>query len=310
MLLFAAISTLIFCVLPSVAHAWGPGTHVEIAMSVVEKLALLAPAVRAVIKGREDWFIYGSVAADIVVGKKIAGELEHCHNFSVANRILKAAKTDSEKAAAYGYLSHLAADIVAHNYYIPSCIIKSYRARLLSHTYWEMRFDMHVRPEVWNVLDRICRSDFSAFDKLLAKNLKRALFSFSTSRQIFAGILTVHRLRQFRRTFGAYAKKSRYVLDSAEVSNYMRLAISTAVDPLARPLDAACFSGDPVGAFKIDYAHMLRWRLRDALKRKTIAKKDVQRLIEMSQEALRKNMLEAKAVLPALGDVLHSGRMI
>lgn len=253
MLVYIILSVLVYLLAPSVAHAWGPGTHVEIAFKLLENMALMAPAVRAVIAGREEWFVYGNVAADTIVGKKFAGEHDHCHNWHIGEEILKAARTDREKAAAYGYLAHLAADVVAHNQYIPAKIMQSKRAhaRTLNHTYWEMRFDMHVRPEVWEKMNRMILGDFSPFDKLLERVLKRALFSFKTSKKIFSGILAIQRFKQFRRTFAIYGKKSKHKLDTKEISNYMRLALKNSLDYLENPSSAECTRFDPTGEEKI-----------------------------------------------------------
>lgn len=258
MLVYIILSAIVYFLVPSVAEAWGPGTHVEIAFLLLERLALMAPAVRAVIAGREEWFVYGSIAADIIVGKKFAGSLNHCHNWRVGEKVLKAARTDREKAAAYGYLAHLAADVVAHNLYVPAKIRQSRGSRTFNHTYWEMRFDMHVRPEVWQKMSRMIVGDFSPFDRLLEKILKRALFSFKTSKKIFSGILAIQRFKQFRRTFGVYAKKSKHKLDTKEISHYMRLALQSAQDYLKDPLAADCVKFDPHGISKIKEAKASR----------------------------------------------------
>lgn len=286
MFVYIILSTLVFVLLPSAAFAWGPGTHIEIALSLLEKSALMAPVVRAIISGREHWFMYGSVAADIIVGKKFAGVHDHCHNWSAGFKLLKAAKTDRERAAAYGYLSHLAADIVSHNYYIPFSIIKSYRARTLSHTYWEMRFDMHVRPHVWDEMKKMIMYDFSPFDKLLKRTLKHALFSFRTSKTIFSGILALQRFKHFRRTFSNYAKRSRFSLDSKDISHYMRLALASASGFLADPLHAPCVKFDPIGNEKIEYAHWMRWKLKRDKRRKNLNTHDIERQLAMIKQKL------------------------
>jgi hypothetical protein len=303
MLSFVILSTLIFLLLPSVAQAWGPGTHIELALALLEKVALFAPAVRAAIAGREDWFIYGNVAADIVVAKRLAGVQGHCHNWKVAQAILKNASTDEERAAAYGYLSHIAVDIVAHNYFVPFKIVKSYKTRLLSHTYWEMRFDMHVRPLVWTKMREMTSGRFKAFDRLLSKVLKRALFSFGTSKKIFIGILAIQRLSQIRKTFNAHAKRSRYGLDTEGISHYMRLAVKTAMGCLADPDNAPCLSGDPVGDYKIEYAKMMRWALKQSLKGRVLTRRDVDRGLELVREELQKNIFVPRAALPNLHDI-------
>lgn len=290
MLVYIIFSSLIFVLLPSIAHAWGPGTHIEIALSLLEKTALMAPAVRAIVSGREHWFMYGSIAADIIVGKKFAGDHHHCHNWTTGFKVLKAARTDREKAAAYGYLSHLAADIISHNYYIPFSIIKSYRAHTLSHTYWEMRFDMHVRPQVWDEMKKMILHDFSPFDKLLKKTLHHALFSFRTSKTIFSGILALQRFKHFRRTFAAYAKKSRFGLDSREISHYMRLALASAGGFLADPSRAPCVHFDPIGDEKIEYAHWMRWKLKRDKRKKHLTAHDIERQLAIIKQKLYRDI--------------------
>ncbi|MBI2341328.1 MAG: zinc dependent phospholipase C family protein [Deltaproteobacteria bacterium] len=286
MLVYIILSAAVFCIIPDVGLAWGPGTHIEIALSLLEKIALMAPAVRAVIAGREEWFLYGSVAADIIVGKKYAGEYDHCHNWRVGFNVLRSAKTDRERAAAYGYLAHLASDIIAHNYFIPFKIIKSYRAKVLSHTYWEMRFDMHVRNSVWDEMSKMIMHDFSPFDNLLKRTLKRALFSFGTSKKIFSGILALQRFRQFRRSFAAYSKKSKYGLDIKDVKHYMRLAFDSALGILSDPKTASCIKCDPTGTEKIGYAQWARWRIKRQVKKGELTGAEIDRQLNLIRKRL------------------------
>jgi hypothetical protein len=254
MFVYIILATLAFVLFPDQAYAWGPGTHVEIAFSLLEKIREFSPLIQQIISGREEWFVYGNIAADTIVGKKFAGEHHHCHNWHVAQKVLSRAKTDREKAAALGYLTHLASDVVAHNYYIPFKMMESYRARFLSHTYWEMRFDMHVRPSVWKKMSRMIKGDFSPFDRLLERTLKRALFSFRTSKRIYAGILAVQKLGRLRGTFSIYARRSRFKLDTKEISHYRRLATAFAGEALMDPEGAHCLSLDPTGDKEISGA--------------------------------------------------------
>lgn len=300
MLVYTILSVFIFCLIPEISHAWGPGTHIEIAFSLLEKLSLMAPAVRAIIAGREEWFVYGSVAADIVVGKKFAGEYDNCHNWHIGRAVLMAARTDRERSAAYGYLAHLASDVIAHNYYIPYKIIKSYRARLISHTYWEMRFDMHVRQGVWDKMTHMISGDFSPFDNLLEDILKHVLFSFRTSKTIFSGILAFQKFKQFRKTFAVYAKKSKYRLDTESISHYMRLAKSASLECLANPENAGCLEGDPVGKYKIEYANWIRRKIKRSLRKKIINGRDVERLLAIVKQKLYENMYKQRALLPTM----------
>lgn len=290
MFVYLILSTFLFLLIPENVFAWGPGTHIEIALSLLEKAALFAPVARAIIAGREEWFVYGNIAADIIVGKKFAGHLHHCHNWLVGQEVLKAARTDRERAAAYGYLSHLAADIVAHNYFIPFKVMKSYSAKLLSHTYWETRFDLHVKPLAWKELSRMILHDFSPFDHLLEKKLHRALFSFKTSKTIFSGILAMHRFNQFHKAISVYAKRSRWKLDKSDCAHYMRLAHDISLGFLSNPKEALCVNCDPTGAEKLSYAKAVRREIKKGLKKKLFTEREVERRLCMIKLGLYKDI--------------------
>src|SRR5205814_3417903 len=62
-------------------------------------------------------FLYGNIAADTSIAKKYAPVGRHCHAWHVGQEIFDLAPTDPLKAFGLGYLSHLAADSVAHNFF-------------------------------------------------------------------------------------------------------------------------------------------------------------------------------------------------
>ena len=64
-------------------------------------------------------FLYGSIAADTSIAKKYAAVGRHSHSWAVGFDILDRARDDALKAFSYGYLAHLAADVVAHNAFVP-----------------------------------------------------------------------------------------------------------------------------------------------------------------------------------------------
>ncbi|MBI5344478.1 MAG: zinc dependent phospholipase C family protein, partial [Deltaproteobacteria bacterium] len=111
------ISIIIVLFMPDAVLAWGPPAHLEIGQEILGNTALITHAVRALIERFPYDFLYGNISADIVVGKNLVEELKHCHNWKMGFKLLKKASTDSQKAFAYGYLSHLAADTVAHNHF-------------------------------------------------------------------------------------------------------------------------------------------------------------------------------------------------
>ena len=111
----AAVALLILA-FPSDAQAWGPLAHLNFSAQALASLGVVQPGLRGVLQDFGNEFLYGSLAADIVVGKNMARYLYHCHNGRVGFIVFKHARAGGEQAFALGFLSHLAADTVAHNY--------------------------------------------------------------------------------------------------------------------------------------------------------------------------------------------------
>src|SRR5512135_2137169 len=101
----AALLLIIF--FPHEALAWGAGIHLQLGSAVLANLQTLEPAMAAVIGDFPHDFLYGCIAADIIIGKKFTHYLLHCHRWRVGMRVLQNADTPAHKACAYGYLSHL-----------------------------------------------------------------------------------------------------------------------------------------------------------------------------------------------------------
>src|SRR5262245_18404865 len=104
---------------PKLAIAWGPATHIDFGLQVLRNAAILAPCLRQLLRRYPDDYLYGCGAAVIVVGKNFAKYLYHCHNWQVGLRVLDTAADERQKTLCYGFLPHLAADIVALNFFVP-----------------------------------------------------------------------------------------------------------------------------------------------------------------------------------------------
>lgn len=304
MIVYAIISLVVFLLLPDTAFAWGPGMHMHVAMMALGAAALAAPPIRSLMEKFPDDFLYGSVVPDIVVGKKFAGYIHHCHNWRIGWQILKKAGTERQRAAAYGYLMHLAADVVAHNYYIPFKIIKSYKTRLLHHTYWEMRFDIGVPEKVWRHLGKVTSYELGEFDMLLERVLKRTLFSYKTNKRIFSSLLIIQKIRGLRHSLKLYAKQSRYLIGEENRQHYIDLSAEAALDFLAHPKTAACLEVDPTGTSRLEYAKRVRRQMKHLWQSDSLKDKDASRLIEMLKERLAMGLYRPDLVLPHIGEFL------
>lgn len=260
--------------LPQDAWCWGPVTHLDYSSYVLQHLAALPPMVKHLLKAHPHDFLYGSLAADITVGKAYVEYIYNCHNWRMGFLLLNEARTKQQKACAYGYLTHLAADTIAHNFYVPFKLIRTFRTRTLKHVYWEMRFDTTQPKETWNTFRDLTQYDFTNNDKLFQTMLMRTLFSFKTNKRIFNNILLLHRLKQWEKGTSRLAQLSRWTLDEKDLRMYRRLSINIIMDFLKNPKKAKCLKLDPTGAQKLNYALNIRKRMRSALRRRLISKKD------------------------------------
>lgn len=305
MITFLIIGIIALCVFfPGDAYAWGPGMHVETALRLLANPALIAPGIAALISAFPEDFVYGSTSPDIVVGKKYAGYHHHCHNWRMGHLILAEAADDEQRAAAYGYLAHLAMDVVAHNYFIPFKIIRSFETKLLSHVYWEMRFDLGVADEAWDFLDKISAHEVEAFDDLLERVLRKTLFSFSTNKRIFNTILILQRMKGTRESLKLYAASSRWELAEMNRQHYVDLTWESVTNFLADPDSARCIVADPAGRKRLAYANNLRRRMKAMLDRQLMTPEQAMTLVAMCRQRLFEGLYEPKLQLPDVIDVI------
>jgi hypothetical protein len=252
---------------PRLALAWGPATHIDFGLQVLRASAILTPLVRELLRRYPDDYLYGCCAADIVVGKNFAKYLYHCHNWQVGLRVLDSAYDDRQKALCYGFLTHLSADIVAHNFFVPYKSVESFRTTIAKHTYWELRFDQVkiTRNEaVWTTLARIGQSRFPEHDAFLEEMLIGAsrLFSFGTSKKIFNSMMLLSRLSRWRAMLTRVAQKSELPLSAAEFAEFDRLAMNAIFAFLIDVERSRTVTVDPTGARSLRVAKDLRRELR------------------------------------------------
>ncbi|MEE9614613.1 MAG: zinc dependent phospholipase C family protein [Thermodesulfobacteriota bacterium] len=254
----------ILLLFPGDALAWGPATHLELGSTVLKGLAVLPPAVRALIARYPYDFLYGNISADIVVGKNMVEELKHCHNWTFGSRLLKTASSDSQRAFAYGYLCHLAADTVAHNHFIPEMMIRSFSSTIRKHTYWELRFDALADKSVWAIPKKIVREVHRDNDALLSLTLAGTgtPLSFRTNKTIFSSIMSIHRVEQWHHMLDMMSSSSKWTLHKEEKKKFYDLAIEAVADVLTNGNRARCTKKDPRGKHNLDLAKRERKKLK------------------------------------------------
>jgi len=239
------------------ALAWGPAVHIGLGGSILENLALL-PAGLAAILGRERLaYLYGNIAADIVFAKRLSRVKQACHHWSTAFRLLDGARDDRANAFAYGYLSHLAADTVAHGKYVPRQIILSGSTLNFGHLYWELRADATESEENWRQLERLLAEDHSHDHVILAPHITETFLSYELNRQLFDRMNALAARRSFRRTMGVWSRCSRWYLSPALMHGYRRECIDRILSVLSEGTKSPLLQEDPNGT-----SALMRLRIR------------------------------------------------
>lgn len=265
---------------PDLALAWGPATHLELAWRVMQSARSLPSPVAALISAYPLDFYYGSIAADIIVGKKLAHYLNHCHRWTVGLEVQDAAANDPQKAFAWGYLSHLAADVVAHNYYVPYKVILGFAERGRNHPFWEMRFDTLAPDHVWSIPRAISKEMHVEHDELLKKVLSRQMFSFKANKVFFNNVLLMGRFRKWQGIVRIALSNKKPALDLTRAERYKELSQEAMVAVLNDREDAWCFRADPTGDQCLKAASAISTELRKSLREGRLSRDDFVHVLE------------------------------
>ncbi len=253
------LAALLLLIVPDSAWAFGPAAHVFLGTNLLDTLTLLPAALGDLLRAHPQSFLYGSMAADISLAKKYVPAGRHCHFWHVGEEILEAAQNDRLRAVAYGYLAHLAADTIAHNYFVPRQLLLTSSTKALGHSYWEHRLDVQL-GERYTALARevVMDYDHSEADDLFDSVLSGTIFSFETNRRIFRGMIRFQDNERWHTVFGQLIQSSRWDLTAETMDSYLSRAFEFIVDYLLRGRDSMPAALDPVGDFNLHLAKKVR----------------------------------------------------
>jgi hypothetical protein len=230
----------------------------------MRSLTLLPSSIAELLAAFPYDFLYGSIAADTSIAKKYAAAGRHCHSWNVGFEIHDNADSEPLRAFAFGYLAHLAADSVAHNYFVPHQLAITSSTAALGHSYWESRFDMHIGERFSRTAKQLILRDHTHSDEHLDRILSPTIFSTPTNRRIFRGMVYVADTESWQRIFHLVEEKSRWDLSDREVGGYMIRAFDYIIDLMTRLDHAEPYKLDPAGDAALREAKKVR---RAALRR-------------------------------------------
>ncbi len=257
-----AVALFAVALLPSTAYAWTPGTHVFLGEAVLGSLWQLPAGIADLLRAFPYEFLYGSIAADTSIAKKYAPAGRHCHSWTVGMEILDGADDEPLRAFSLGYLAHLAADVVAHNFFVPRYLVMTSRTSALGHSYWESRFETHLGDGYASRARSLILRDHTGADAHLDRILSPTIFSTHTNRRIFRGMVYVTDTESWQRIFRLAADASRWDLSSRRVQRYMERSYDFIVDFLRRVEASEPYARDPSGEEALRLAKQVRRDVR------------------------------------------------
>lgn len=256
----AAAITLVLLT-PDRLFAFGPATHVFLGEHLLSSLYLLPAAIADLLRAYPLSFLYGSVAADISFAKKYVPAGRHSHYWHVGEEILAAARNDRLRAAGYGYLCHLAADTVAHNYFIPRQLMLTSATKSLGHSYWEHRLDVELGEGfTGRAREVVMDYDHTEVDNLFDTVLSGTIFSFETNRRIFRGMVRFQDNDRWQTVFARLLDRSRWDLHEDDAEDYLARSFNSMVDYLIRRRASNPAALDPIGDFNLHLSKKVRRR--------------------------------------------------
>ena len=225
---------------------------------MLRSLASLPVGVAELLRAFPYDFLYGSIAADTSIAKKYAEAGRHCHSWAVGLEIHEQARDEPLRAFALGYLAHLAADAVAHNYYVPHQLAITSSTAALGHSYWESRFETHLGERFARRAREVILLDHARSDAHLDRILSPTIFSTPTNRRIFRGMVYVTDTESWQRIFQMMSERSRWDLSERAVSRYVARSFDFVMDFLNRWESSDPYTLDPSGDEPLRLAKRVR----------------------------------------------------
>lgn len=250
-LLIFLICELIFAV---GAWAWGPAVHTVIGCRILDEASQILLPIARIIQTYPLQYLYGSLAADFFVGKGQKKRDGHSHNWETGFKFFEEARDDREAAYAYGFFSHLAADVVAHNYFVPELIQRVYTWKRMGHIYCEVKADQFVGPFYMKIARELLSAEDLGCDDLLQSAVKTSRNGLKTRKHLFSQTVKLSDFLSGFQPMSLTNKDSRYQVSQEYLTFMVHLAYRLVKDFLIHTTSSRCLSYDPIGSTNLRLA--------------------------------------------------------
>ena len=128
------------------ALAWGLQTHVFLAQWMLAAAPFADPRFRQAVLRLPRLVLAGACLPDLALAGKMCGVqvFKNSHRWATLQRLADGG--DEARAIAVGYASHLLADVIAHNRFVPEHEARMLALPHVTHALCEWAMDDHLRP--------------------------------------------------------------------------------------------------------------------------------------------------------------------
>lgn len=145
------------------AQAWGLVTHVYFAQWLVWALPFADPDLRRAVMRFPQLVMAGACLPDLAL---LSATFRGTHQWHQVHQLAENACNEQQAAIAIGYASHLLADVMAHNHFVPAHEAMWMKDTLLTHITSEWAVDAHLAPLTEHAPHRLLtenRQELAAF---------------------------------------------------------------------------------------------------------------------------------------------------
>lgn len=155
------------------ALAWGLQTHVFLAQWALAVVPLADPQIRSAALRLPRLVLAGACLPDLAVAGRLLGmpAFRAAHRWSTLRR-LAATCWDEERAIAVGYASHLLADVVAHNRFVPEHERQLLDLPHVTHALCEWAMDEHALPALAHQPASLLAGDLATLAQAAARTFQ------------------------------------------------------------------------------------------------------------------------------------------
>ncbi|MCG6953857.1 MAG: zinc dependent phospholipase C family protein [Betaproteobacteria bacterium] len=141
---------LLLALLPLDALAWGLDTHLYFAQQALLAAPLADPALQRAVLRLPRFVLAGACLPDLALVGRVVGTraFRGTHRWATLRRLAAIPDCDEHRALLVGYASHLLADVIAHNHFVPDHERRIAKVAHVTHAVCEWAMDRLVQEEL------------------------------------------------------------------------------------------------------------------------------------------------------------------